>query len=109
MEYVILIPFHNVYDIKKFAIQNNIKHYNIMYLPARGKEYPKKFLIVIENTDKQFTFSTIGGFYFKELNELEKFKKTFLKNKTFIHWKLTNGDYILFNVDIDKPLGIHKY
>ena len=108
MDYIVIIPFAHTEDVDRFAREHNVKKYTGMYLPARGINCPKKFLIVIEEVEEQLIFSTIGGYYFKDLNSLNSFRRIAFKNKVSIYWKLTNGDYILFDANIKEPLGIHR-
>lgn len=110
MDYVILIPFKEVYDIQKYAIEHNVTKYTGMYLPNRGYQ-PRKFIIVIEEMEKpELNHSTIGGYYFTSLEELQKYRKILFndwKNPS-VYRQLLNGDYILFGANINEPICIRK-
>ena len=111
MNYIIVIPFSGMFDIEKYARENNVKKYTGAYLPCRGPHYPEKFLIIIEEMDNpELNHSTLGGYYFKDLQELLSYRKILFndwKNPS-VYWKLTNGDYILFGANINEPICIKK-
>ena len=50
-KFVVLIPFKHIEDINKFAKKYNVKKYTDIYLGSRGKDHPKKFVMVIEEWD----------------------------------------------------------
>lgn len=120
---VILIPFEHTEDIDRFAREHNVKKYTGIYLPDRGIKYPKKFIIVIESWNEYDIPKEINDSFYNqdwslgygsndvnELKEIEKEVKSLESwNNPYIYWKLTNGNYIYFSANIEKPLLIFIY
>ena len=115
--FVVLIPFKHIEDINKFAKKYNVKKYTDVYLCSRGKNHPKKFIMVIEEWDipkkmwKNFSNQDwslgYGSFNIDELKEIEKNIKPFKTwDNPYIYWKLINKGYIFFSANINKPLLI---
>ena len=120
---VILIPFEHTEDIDRFARKHNVKKYTGIYLPDRGINHPKKFVIVIEAWDnKDIPKEIKESFYhqnwrlgygsdniniLKEINEEDKHIRKW--DNPYVFWKLISGKYILFSANIEKPLFIFIY
>jgi len=115
--FVILIPFEHTADIDKFARDYNIKKYTGMCLPSRGIKHPTKFIIVIEQWNIYDIPENIWKNFYKQdwsigygsnnINELKKIDKETKSSRNwdnpYVYWKLTNGNYIYFSANIEKP------
>ena len=110
MDYIIVIPFAHTEDVDRFAREHNVKKYTGMYLPARGTDYPKKFLIIIEEMENPPDIITLKGCYCKTLEDVKYFAPHMYKNSRdpYVYWKLIDGNYIFFGANVNVPFKILK-
>lgn len=110
MDYIIIIPFGHTEDVDKYAREHNVTKYTGMVLPERGPQHPKKFLIVIEEMEKDSNINFISGNYCKTLEDVKFFAPHMYKNydNPYVYWKLIDEGYIFFGANVTVPFIILK-
>lgn len=99
MSDILLIPFNHCWEVDQYAKQHNIKKYTGMLVPARGKDYPKKFLIVIQEKIENKPSFVCDGLFFDTFETMQYVKNIVSKLEPVISWKLIDGNYILIRAE----------
>jgi len=110
MDSIIIIPFNHTQDVDKYAREHGVTKYTGMVLPDRGKNHPKKFLIVIEEMENPPDIITLKGCYCKTLEDVKYFAPHMYNNyrNPYVYWKLIDGNYIFFGANVNVPFKILK-